>query len=365
MTQRGRIRTCFPKDVQQIADLHARIFWAGESTTVGLRDYYERVLFEHPWRNDEFPSLVYEHADGSVRGFVGRMPRPVVLRGEPSWMVVVHRLMADRGVVPFLGVRLLEATFAGPQSLTLADWASNAGRKAWKRAGGQVQPVISLSWHKTLHPVRHKVFRALRNSALRPVMYGAWPLATALDALLDRDSRKEPPPAPMLLEESELGEGELLAALELATSRALIKPVYDPDALHWMFDFLAAHPAHGRFEARKLSDARGRLIGWFLQYCKDREIDVFQLGATDGDLGPVLRHVIRRAKARGILAVRGRAEPRTFEALAAERCHFTAGYAWALVHSRDPDVLNLIQEPATFLTSLEGERWLCNVDERL
>ena len=156
-----------------------------------------------------------------------------------------------------------------------------------------------------------------------------------------------------------------LEAFERTTSSTLLRPVYERDPLTWVLDFLARHPTHGAFEARRLTDAEGSLAGWVLRHLEDGVVDVLQLGAVPGSLDSVLQHVIHDARARGMLAVEGRVEPRTFEALAGAKCLFTAGYAWALIHSHDPATLQCVQEPETFLSSLEGERWLCNVDDRI
>ena len=71
----GHVDVCELKDMQAVADLHVKLYYGKEgSASQGLRDYYEKVFFENPWYEKEFPSLVYVNQNGELAGFLGCIP---------------------------------------------------------------------------------------------------------------------------------------------------------------------------------------------------------------------------------------------------------------------------------------------------
>ena len=66
------VRAFRPEDITAIVRLRRKIFHLTEQPSdAGLAAYYHRIFFENPWRDDAFPSFVYEDARGVQAGFLG------------------------------------------------------------------------------------------------------------------------------------------------------------------------------------------------------------------------------------------------------------------------------------------------------
>ncbi len=76
------IRAFRREDIPQVLELFRTAFLQTEKTAAGLETYFDRVFFESPWRDEDLPSFVHLNAAGSVIGFVGVQPRPLLLRGR-------------------------------------------------------------------------------------------------------------------------------------------------------------------------------------------------------------------------------------------------------------------------------------------
>src|SRR5687768_2377800 len=93
----GRIRRFGEKDVPLVASLH-RTVWGSGSSALDLGPYYEyfsRVFLENPSRNTELPSLVYEEHDGRIIGFLGIVPRRMVMNGRQVLAAVSSQFIVD------------------------------------------------------------------------------------------------------------------------------------------------------------------------------------------------------------------------------------------------------------------------------
>src|SRR5439155_16713989 len=79
----GRIRALEERDIPRMVDLHRRVFPPPPGTANGLEasQAYVKELLLAPHSSDSSPSLVYEDDRGEPIGFLGVMPRRMVLRG--------------------------------------------------------------------------------------------------------------------------------------------------------------------------------------------------------------------------------------------------------------------------------------------
>ena len=132
----GHIRALAEDDIPQIADLYERVFSGGEaSASAALRSYLSEILWRHPWRDEELPSLVYEDDAGRVVGCLGVMPRPMSMNGRPVRAAVSHTLMVEPERRSTLAaVELLKTFFAGPQDLSMCE-GNTTSHRIWRVLG--------------------------------------------------------------------------------------------------------------------------------------------------------------------------------------------------------------------------------------
>ncbi len=66
-----------------VADLRRRTFrFSRWDSAEALQAYLKTAFLENPWYDEELPSLVYEESPGKIAGFLGVVPRPMVMHGK-------------------------------------------------------------------------------------------------------------------------------------------------------------------------------------------------------------------------------------------------------------------------------------------
>src|SRR5919108_6274194 len=120
------IRTFSKDDIPQVIDMFQRLLLRNEGARLQSRDllpdYFEQIFFCNPWYDEEISSLVYVNASGKVVGFLGVIPRPMLMQRHPIRMAIsLHYMVEPESRTSLAGVHLLKAFFAGPQDLSLTD----------------------------------------------------------------------------------------------------------------------------------------------------------------------------------------------------------------------------------------------------
>jgi len=351
------VRAFEERDISGVIDLHRRVFpLPNDGGTDRLRAYdayFHEMFLDAPWRDGQ-PSLVYEDDDGTPIGFLGAMSRRMVLRDRPVQAVITSQFIVEpTRRATLAGIKLIRAVLAGPQDLTLADEASDISRRLWEGLGGTTALLYSLHWVRLLRPVQFAVARwgPTRRGAAR-----VWiPLGRVVDAvaarLLDGVLRPAAPPT----SGEELSGGTLAACVaEFAGDRTL-RPEYDDRMAHWLLEMLARKPGCGRLQKVLVRTAAGEIAGWYLSCGVGGVREVLQVGARQERIGDVLDHLFAQAWHEGASAVVGRIDPRFASVFSDRGCVFRHRGQWMLIHSRDPELVRVIQRGDAFLTRLEGE----------
>lgn len=345
----GRIRPLRRSDLPEIVALRREIFHRSERPDDDdLVAYLERVFLQSPWRGEEVLSLVYEDATCRVSGFLGVMPRIMMLRGEPLRVAVGTQLMvspAHRGLV---GLRLVRAYREGPYDLCLSDAANDAARRLWQSVGGVVAPAYGVGWERVLRPL----WRHLEG---RPGATFARSLGAAVTTVLRKPAWRRRAPAGAL---TPLDPATMAAAAPLLLQDYALRPCYEDDSFPWLLEQLAEKREFGALEGALLRDGDA-VAGWFL-YClaPSGNALVVQLVARPADRERVVQHLSLHAWRRGAHTLNGRLSPDWLPALAAGRCGLRADAPCVLYWSSRLDVLRAIERGDVFLSRLDGEWWL-------
>jgi hypothetical protein len=137
-----------------------------------------------------------------------------------------------------------------------------------------------------------------------------------------------------------------------------LRPSYDEAHLAWLFDEMAVANVDGQLVRRLVRADDGRPLGSYVMYVAPQGIaEVVQLAAAERDVPLVLDHLIQDASSGGAVEVRGRFEHHLLSALRRRRCRLVP-IDWALLHSRDPELLAAVHGGRALLTRLDGEWWL-------
>lgn len=344
-------------DVPALAALFGRVYpencWPSPAA---CESYFREIFFNNPWRDLGLPSWLAEE-NGRAVGFLGVLPRPMLLHGRPVRVAVSCQFMVDPDRRHSLtALQLLRKYMSGPQEIALTDGANDASGKLWQAAGGLLSPLYGLHWVRLLRPARSLLqLIATRRPGLGAIARFGAPLARLADACAARFAplRLEP-----RLEEEELDAAGLLAALDEVSAGLALRPAYDLASLDWLLAQTRAKKHHGVLQSRLLREPNGRIAGWFLYYLNTGMSRVVQFGARQESARAVLEHLFHHAWCRGALALEGRMEPRFARALGDRHCFFHDRAAMTLMHARDPAVLDPLHRGDAFFTRLEAEWWM-------
>lgn len=363
-----RIRPFVRDDIQQVAELHHQIFGAGgiagqrsfsPKLSQVYADYFEEIFFRNPWYDEALSSLVYQEPTGRITGFLGVMPRRMTINGELIKVAVSSQFI----VAPdkrSTGVMLLKTFFAGPQSLSLTDEANMVSRRLWEKLGGAVAMPYSIHWTRLLRPSRFAV--SLFNSFLwerRPWPYLASmlkPVCNLADNIIGRQLPKYFHQTTPRITAEELKTETLLAHLSEFADAGSLRPQYDDRSLKWLIETVARKERYGALRMMALHNAEREKIGWYIYHLRPGgESVVLQLVARNNSMSDVLDHLFYDAWRHDSAAVSGRLDPRFPREVSDKYCLFKIGRPWALIHSRDPELLKTFHDGAATFSKLEGE----------
>jgi len=340
-----------PAVVQLFSRVHPQSHWVSQ---VECEAYFHQLFFANPWMDPALPSWIAMEGARAV-GFIGVMPRPMRLRGRDLQAAVVTRLMVEpekrHGVV---AAQLLRKAVAGAQALTISDGANESSRKMWEALGGLTSTLYSLQWRRLLRPAQSTLQRVSSPHG-RAAALLATPVAVLADAYTAHYRALRRPSG---LTEAPLDAAALLDGLDRAARRVALSPRYTPASLEWLLEQARAKRRHGELQARVLREPGGAVAGWFLYYLNDTMSKVLQIHANDGAEQAVLDHLFQHAWRRGAAAIEGRMEPRLARMLGQRHCLFHSTNTFALIHSRDAEILGTLARGDAFFSRLEGEWWM-------
>jgi hypothetical protein len=353
-----RIRSFAERDLAEVAALYERVIRSGSDVPAPrLGDYFRRTFLDHPWRDDEIPSLVHENEHGRVTGFLGSHVRRLRFDGAPIRLACSGQLVvAPEARSEAAGAFLLTRYLAGPQELTITDGANEPARRIWERLGGDTLHLASVDWVRVLRPAGLAVEFATRRGT------GAAGRAARVPAgLADRAARRLRPrlraPAPSGLVEPLTAE-TLVECVEALSPTLRLSPAYDAEFAAWLLDELADVRTRGRLVASRVRSDDGRPLGWYVAYLRSGGVaEAMQVGGDPRSLGITIDFLAHEAGLAGATAVRGRLEPRLLAPVWERRCllRYTGG---ALVHSRSAELLRVVRGERALLTRLDGEWWM-------
>jgi hypothetical protein len=254
------------------------------------------------------------------------------------------------------GLALVSKRFAGPQDLTIAE-SGDASRKLWEALGGRTSFGNSLFWTRLLRPARYCLYQLERRGAPAALDWIGRPLCIAVDAVAVRIERgpffqKPEPP------EEELTESDLLACLAQSARKGSLRPHYDGVSLNWLLAVLKAKLTLGTLRKVVVRGSQREIIGWYIYYLNPRAVStVLQINAEPGYFDRVFRHLCYHAWRQDSIALTGRLMPRLMKSFCDNHCllHWRS---WMLVHSRNPKIVEALENEETFFTRLEGEFWI-------
>ena len=321
-----------------------------------LPKYFCDILLDNPWATPDIPSLVYLEK-GTLIGTLGVVPRPMEFREQKILAATLTQFMVDPDHRrSSAAVQLLRRCFQGPQDMTWADGSADPVHLLHRAFGGLPAYFYSLHWMKVLRPFEMGRDFLTRLGTAGKVLHRAAFLATRpADFLSSRLSVFRPRrPAHFRAVSTE----ELFGCIQEIGWREPLKPRYDAASFAWLAAQTAAAPL-GEFRTLIVQDQAGVNCGWLVYFAKrGGTAYLLQLGIRRrDDFELVLDALFADAWEQGCAVVKGPARPEYLTTLTANYCLLRHPGTSALVHSRNPDLMNTVRLGDAALSGLDGERW--------
>jgi hypothetical protein len=355
----SEIQKFVPSNIPAVAALFMRTFRAErEPVPESLKAYLEELYFRNPWNDGTISSFVALRPDGSASGFIGALPRRMMLDGREIRAVVAGNHMVDRDTrEPFVGSNLLKRLFNGPQELTITDSANEASRRLWEKMGAVTLLNYSLRWVRILRPLSYSL-GLTSFSAAGPVVRAL--LAPPLwmgDRLGRRFVSPAETPSSGALTGSPLTAEIIVSSFSDVVPPRSLRPVYETGDVRWLLSMARAKEQYGEMKAVAVHD-RDLLTGWYIYYGRSgRTAEVLQVAARHGSMIGVLHHLAASAFAEGCTALMGSVDPRFLPEYHAQKSILLLRDMYTIGYAGNAEVLRPLLAGEAFFSRLEGEWW--------
>lgn len=312
------------------------------------------TLFEHPWADPDLPSLVALDEREQVIGFFGAQVRRMRLDGRPLRGVCCSHLVvaADRPV-GLAGTLLVRKMLSGAQDLSWTDSATDDVVRMWNVFGGYLDYTRACDWMLVLRPGRWLGELGASFARRRGLKRALVPVdALPFQAAGRRLARAAfPTPSPGVRGEQST-VAELVDEMPSMTKRVRLYVDYDRPQLERLFAQIGA--AIGPV-AHRVVRRSGSSIGWYAYVAQPGGvIRVLHILAPEADLDAVVGELVGHAREAGGVVLTGRAEPHLRKPLMSHSA--VLGYSrQPLIHTRYPEVRDVLATSSSRLTSLDGE----------
>jgi hypothetical protein len=348
----GWIRPAVEADLDAICELNARVY-PERTVTPERTEHMREVLFDHPWRDDRFPSLAYENAGGRITGFIGVMPRSMALGARELVAAISHRFMVDPADRGSLGALALVKTFlAGRQDLSITEPENPAARRIFERFGSHGIESQSFEWSRPVRPfgwaAQHARSAAPRVAYRLLDVIPAWfdTCAGAVSNVRPRGGR----------EAIESLTPELMRRAIDETARTYpLRPVHREGDLKWLLDRLEGKRSRGALRGHVGTGPDAPRIGAYLYYCRPGGTGlVVSVWARPQQIAATWNHLLADAWCTGTVALRGKYD--AVVARVADRALFVRRSPHTfLLHTSQSDVERAIAGGQAYVSRLEGE----------
>lgn len=342
-------------DIPQVADLHQRSGIGDMPCELNhLCDYYRTTFLESPWHNSALPSLVCCDAKGQIIGFIGVLSRQMIYNKVPLTVGVAHRFMVDSGrASSMLAIRLMKRFLSGSQDLSISDGANDQGKKFWLGCGGQISWLYSMDWFKPISPISY--FTSVVSRKNHRWLKGFLPMCNWIDRAGLMVFKRFASRKPDGLKKERLTPELLLDCIQQFTAVKSLMPKYTADELQWLYRYMAANTVRGKLEGWLWKDQNDKKAGCCLYYVKkDGIAEIMLLCSSKNREAQIYHSLLDELKENDAIGAIGRMDPDFMPAFGEDKVMFKRG-CWAMVHSRRPELMEVINSGNAFFSKLEGE----------
>ena len=353
----GQIRPFEQGDANDVSALHRRVFTQEATPTP---EFLVETFLRNPSFNPEVAALVYADGSDKIAGFVGVVPRTVVLKNITGQAAIVCYLMVSPDSRSSMAAMLLlKHLFAGPQVLSVAGAANQAGRAVWTAMGAEHLPLYGFHWQRKLRatPCRRIAGGLARRAAARELSESTLSQVDRVDRIIGRAYRRSEDWDSLSLLPRAVKTGDIVEV----SGKSLWRPTtftYTPDSLQWLLQ--RAKPDHeddSELHVKGVFDAGDKLVGLFAYFVDERRMArVVHLGCARGRHEDVFRALLHDAWSKDAIGVGGRVDPHFADSIApTQSLEYRRSSVGVVVHSKNSSILSSLRSGTLALSLLEDE----------
>jgi len=346
-------------DVPGVAELFMRVFRKSpHPAPESLRAYFADLYLGSPWADPSLPSYVSRRSDGKISGFIGSLPRRMILDGRHITVVVAGNHMVDQEEREvFTGSNLLRRVFDGPQELTITDSANEVSRRLWERLGGVTLLNYSLRWIRILRPgsiALDLVPVGRKNAVTRMMGDAAARVGDGVSRVLYRPPSRNPVAG---LTAGELTADLIASAFPGMTGRRQLAPLYAGGDLRWLLAMAGRKEQFGKLRGCAVYDGT-TLLGWYLFHARrPGQAHLLQLVCLPAAASRVIHHLLVRAFDEGLCGVQGAADPPLLKEYHDQKSFILLRDSYTVAHAHRAETLAPLLAGKAFLSRLDLEWW--------
>jgi hypothetical protein len=317
------------------------------------------LLLDHPWVDDELPSLVAVGPANEIIGFTGVQVRRMRIDGR-----AIRAVHSGHGVVKpdrrggAVGALLIGRALSGPQELTWSDGAIESVARVFRAFGGHLDHTRACDWLLVLRPLpwlRGLIATAVRRRAAsrRAVPVGALPFQAMGPRMMPLAF-----PKPTGVAGEDATAATIVEHLPVLNQHLRVWVDHDEEYLDHLFGLVRYFKGLESFTGPLVCRVvrRGEQpIGWYAYVARSGGASrVLHLSALEREADAVLGELIEHAHAQGSAALAGRAEPHLQRAL--NHRFAVLGYArQPTILAKDPELAAVLATSSSLLTRLDGD----------
>jgi hypothetical protein len=354
----SQIRNFGPEDIPAVAKLFQKTFRDSRKPAArSLESYLLDLFLKDPHYDPELASRVYISSSGTLKGFIGVLPKRMSFRGQLIRAAQPTTFMVDSPEEnPWAGAALLKSVLAGPQDLSFGDDTNEITRNLWEKLGGQALPLESMHWVRLLRPTVFAL--SILGDEIRSlkVLQPACSVIDRVAARMTADSIWLKKPISCNTD-ADVDDATLYQLLSEFTAPYALRPVWDADRLKWLLSHASQKQRYGKLFRRVVFDVHSKPLGCYLYFGRSGSVArVLQLLARPEAAGSVADSLLAHAYQGGCVAVRGAVQSRLIYALRQRGCVFF-GLGSVLVHSGNKELIQAARLGDSLLNGLAGEEW--------
>ncbi|MEX0721117.1 MAG: hypothetical protein WD059_10645 [Balneolaceae bacterium] len=341
------IRTFTKQDVDQVVKMSMIHF--PENSAIELNQLKDNF---HSNLSDSYQSLVCSSSDGVIHGYLSVQMVEFNFKGSVVTGAILSDFMVnEKARSALVPMRMLQKALNGPQDFSFSEDAVQASRLLWCKLGGQIAFPYSTYYTIPLRLLSFSIQMAGKNLSPR-LKKIAGTAAKKADKIME--TFKVSPfyvPPRKELSVRKLNSQQLHEGLRSIITNHDLFPSVNSASLGSFLNLIRNERQYGKPEGVALCDSEGKTIGWFIYYQSDSgRCNVIHAESLPGKEEELYISLKINALSKGAVNITGRLSPRQVGSSFSEQTISRPGGKWALVHSKNPEILHTIQTGKAFLT---------------